>query len=238
MSSATLPQAQRILELAAEKRVSCEQLQEALRSGVFADVFDEKVQWKEVNRFDVRVVLGLEKRWDCPHFEKWITLNLLTFPRLPSVTTFVYFLKMLKGEPVVLDPISEAMIKSSAFDFSEDREVDLVLVTPAMLGFKQDIYYEMAFERVLQFGLEPCTAEVGLKLTLASKDFSVEAQGVLVDKGVMIGMKPIVCGSHPYVFRLTKESGYLHLRYRSIASCDRTNLLRLDKLIAFVLPRR
>lgn len=237
MSIATLPQAQQILKLLAERRLSCEQLQLAIRSGVLADVFDGNVPWDQVNRFRVREALRLEDDGPCcPHFKKWMPLGT---PNIFGHFTGQEIVAFLKTVPVALDPISENMTKSIVIDSSVgELSADLELVTPLMLGFKQKVHYGPIFERAQQLGLMPCSPLVGPQLSVACKTFPIEKCGHLADGGVLIGMEPLMLGLDPFIFKVEKESGLTYLRHRCVTPNQEVNALCPDKLIAFVLPNR
>lgn len=68
---------------------------------------------------------------------------------------------------------------------TEKTEVDLVNVSVAELGFKDDAHQQDIYQRAQELGLEICPAEVGPQLRLQYKDQSM-------NEWLFIGMEPII----------------------------------------------
>lgn len=79
MSGATLEQGAHLLQIVKEKAPPVEQLQDVIRSGLFADLLDANV--REVNRDEYRKVLGLKPL-------RPSLLELVTTVSIPSLSAF------------------------------------------------------------------------------------------------------------------------------------------------------
>jgi hypothetical protein len=110
------------------------------------------------------------------------------------------------------------MIYSADFVLSKkEKDIDVTLITPAELGFKEIATQEAIFNRAFELGLELCPAELGPQLRL---QFTRQAEG---DNSVFIAMEPIRMSSgylktftlnhHDKALWLHGKSAYSHSTY-------------------------
>lgn len=94
--------------------------------------------------------------------------------------------------------------------YDKEQEIDLVVLTPAELGFKEGCTAREIYSWASQLGLYKCLSEVGIQLC-----FQPEQNPKYSD--LQIAMKPIYLDGHngfPYVFRVVANNG-MQLDYQS-----------------------
>lgn len=122
----------------------------------------------------------LEGKSEKPVFSIWKTIKLGT-----GLKTADDFRSVLKRDGFRVGDWANDLLGRPAFKAeSEEREVDLVRVSVAELGFPNDATRADIYKRALEFGLELCPAEVGPQLRLR---YSNQPMG----EWLLIGMEPI-----------------------------------------------
>ena len=102
-----------------------------------------------------------------PAFKVWKTIKIGTFKK----TTDLKFILLQNG--CLTGNSTEKILTNKNFKIStEQKKIDLVLVTASDLGFEKDqiVGFKELSERSKEFGLKVCPDEVGPQLRLQYKD--------------------------------------------------------------------
>jgi len=138
-------------------------------------------------------------------FKIWKTIKLST-----GLKTAKDFRKVLKKNGNRIGGWGDDILGQSAFTVSDtEKDVDLVKVSVAELGFKDGATRKDIYDRALELGLQLCPAEVGPQLRLQYAD---QPKG----EWLRIAMEPITgSGGDPHVFYVAHDSDgrWLHGSY-------------------------
>ncbi|MCX6760370.1 MAG: hypothetical protein NTW46_03450 [Candidatus Nealsonbacteria bacterium] len=137
-------------------------------------------QWWIENPLELQgILVGLSKK-PSPKCDVWKTIKLGT-----GLKTADDFRASLKGNGFSIgDWANDILGKPEFVVATEEKEVDLVKVTVAELGFNKGARRDQIYERARELGLEPCPSEVGPQLRLQYKDQPN-------NEWILIGMDPI-----------------------------------------------
>ncbi len=187
---ATLDQATKILEVF--KGTPTEQIQDILSSGLLADLRDANIGI--IDRSTYRKMCGLPPK----EFLTWKIINIGTgFKNADD------FREAIKTEGHDISDWANDIIGKPAFSVSADekKEIELVRVTVAELGFKNGATLKNIYARANELGLDLCPNEVGPQLRLQYKD---QPKG----ERIRIAMDPIKdSGGVPDVFDVARGVG-------------------------------
>jgi hypothetical protein len=126
------------------------------------------------------LTLALIPSQDTPELKVWRTIKLGVGP-----TDAAAFLHLLEDVKLKISSMAKDMMAKPEFTFSaEKRDVDLVIVTTADLGFKTGVRRSRIYQRAKKLGLELCPPDVGPQLRL---QYWNQPRG----EWLRIGMKPI-----------------------------------------------
>ncbi len=127
-----------------------------------------------------KVMSTVQELIDGGQFQIWKTIKLGT-----GLNTANDFRDALKESGYRIGDWGDDILGQFAFTVSyTEREVDLVNISVAELGFKDRATRKDIYDRALEFGLELCPAEVGPQLRLQYPDQSK-------DEWLRVAMEPI-----------------------------------------------
>jgi hypothetical protein len=163
---------------------SSQQVQELIDSGLLADLRDADLS--TINRSDLRKFLGLPPI-NAKDFPTWKTV------KLGAYETAEFYRRALKANEFKVSDWANDILDKPDFTVSrEEKEVELVRLSVAELGFKKGATLSDIYSKADKLGLDPCDAEVGPALRLAYKDQPKS-------EWVVVAMKPIA-GSYGYLY--------------------------------------
>ncbi len=154
------------------------------------------------------------------------------------------FRKAIKGAGMPICGDADYILSKPQFIVAaEEREIDLVVVSAADLGFKDGARFDQIYAKAKKLGLELCPLEVGPQLRLQYRDQRI-------DEWILVGMEPI---PYPYarlplryadedtlelrlgLFVVGRDYGGLWLEANLSITADAQFT---DNRFVFVLPRR
>lgn len=148
------------------------------------------------------------------------------------------FNKLYCKRGITYDALAERMLNQINYGAAQMSEIDLVSITPSMLGLKEGWNFSELVEKAQQTGLEICSADDGpyLAMEFPFKD----KENTDTDEYLYMAMKPLYDSRH-------KKSFIFHIRRAPIfnelslgASTVEINEEEFDKNSRFVfrLPRK
>ncbi len=143
--------------------------------------------------------LRKENPWEAPtalDLKVWKTIKLGT----GGLKTSADFLAALKEQKFQTSDWAKDILGKSEFTVAtQETEVDLVVVTVAELGFKENAIRSDIYRRAQELGLDLCPAEVGPQLRLQYQD---QPKG----EWLIIAMNPITdSGGDLHVFNVAHD---------------------------------
>lgn len=154
------------------------------------------------------------------NFKVWKTIELGT-----GLRTAKDFIKKIN----VSDSAHEMLVEPAFNTSKTKKETDLVLVTPKKLGFDRRPTFKDVCDKVIEFGLELCPAEVGPQLRKQYTDQPSE-------EWIRVAIEPITTPDGTNcIFVVTNDMNVLFLYAQIIVSQD---IFNLDDLFVFVLPKK
>jgi len=134
-------------------------------------------------------------------FKSWRTIRLGT-----GLKTADDFRRALRDGKFRLSNRTLDILERPAFKVAdEETEIDLVKVTVAELGFKDNARRDQIYEKAQKLELELCPAEVGPQLRLQHQD---QPNG----ECILVAMEPIIgSGGYPDVFCVARRDSELWL---------------------------
>lgn len=154
----SVKQALHFFTLIDQKGTPEDQLQALYRSGLLADLLDANVD--KIDRETFRKVCGLGPL--VPVFPVWKTIK-LGLHKTPKA-----YEQVLESAGFKINDFARRIIQNITVSQTE-VELDLVVVTLAMLGLERATYQQIC-DRAKELGLELCPREVGPALRLAYPD--------------------------------------------------------------------
>lgn len=156
----------------------------------------------------------------------WKTIKLGTGPK-----TGAEFIKAIHDARCVLGDWACAMMRDDAFTASGvENELDLIIVSNHMLGFKKATILSETFARAKEYGLPFCPAEAGPQLRIQYLDQPLR-------ENLIVAMEPIpALSGTPNVFEVRTNHDGMRVLVGTAAMPDA--LYSLDALFVFGVPRK
>ncbi len=154
-------------------------------------------------------------------FDVWRTIKVGNFKEQGLLIDEIFFSKKCeiqedptgKKDIVAVRDYCAKMVHADNFSmYSEEQDIDLVVLTPVDLGFKGGAKGKEIYSWAAQLGLHTCLSEVGPQLC-----FQPEEKAIF-HKDLQVAMKALLLEGHdgfPYVFRINNRHESTVLDYAS-----------------------